>query len=383
MLSQWFNAGGAVQFYDFPLTTYQSLIESLVANDSVPLGTLRERVRGVLSVKWDLGLFDNPYIPDDIDSNALTAAHEQLAIDAARHAIVLLENRNETLPLKQTIQKIALVGPFADTLNFGDYAGPFGSGPEDRASTVRQGILDYIKNNASHVDLVTSWGANSWLYNGQYPIPGYLLSTPEEEVGGLKATYFSDVNFTHPITQRKEIPNRDWGLYPPDGLPSNNFSATWEGHVLVPSDASGWIGLAIGPNTTAKLFVDDKLAVDLLFSNSGNFLSNIPPLTFSQVNATAPPPGSTPFNFVENASHKIRIEYQTWNLFQKLENVNSVNSQIQLFWNLVDKHNATGLAVQASGDADVIIFVGGAAWNSDGENGDRATMDLSPNQSKP
>ncbi|KAF8592307.1 glycoside hydrolase family 3 protein [Ramaria rubella] len=385
VLSQWFNAGGAIQYYDYPLSVYQNVTAALIANNTVLLTTLKDRARGVLNAKWDLGLFDNPYIPDDVDSSALTTAHEELAIDAARHAIILLENRNSTLPLnprKQSIKKIALVGPFADTLNFGDYSGPFGSGPGDRAITVRQAMLEYIGQNASNVQLVTRWGANSWLYNGQYPIPAYLLSTSNGTTGGLSATYFSDTNFSHAVTKRQEIPNRDWGLYPPSGLSSNNFSTIWEGTFTVPSDASGWIGVAIGPNSTAKLFVDDKVMVEVPFSANGNFLSNIPPLSFGESNGTLPPPGSSSFKFVSGAVHSIRIEFQSWNLFQKLENVNSVNSQIQLFWNLVDDNDPVGLATQAAKDADVIIFVGGAAWNSDGEGGDRATMGLSPNQTQ-
>ena len=267
-------------------------------------------------------------------------------------------------------------------MNFGDYSGSAGAGPEDRAITVRQAMLEYIKQNASDVQLVTSWGSNSWLYNAQYPIPAYLLSTPNNTPGGLLATYFSDTNFSKPVATRQEIPNRNWGLYPPAGVPTNNFSATWEGFVTVPSDASGWIGVATGANSTAKLFVDDQLKVDVPFGPTGNFLGTIPSLAFSIVNGTAPPLGSANFSFKSGATHKVRIEFQTWNMFQKIENVDSVNAQILLFWNLVDKADPVGLATQAAKDADVVVFVGGAAWNSDGESGDRATMGLSPNQSK-
>jgi Glycosyl hydrolase family 3 C-terminal domain/PA14 domain len=382
-----FSLNGSTQVAQCSSTTTPSLPTktspphlSKTAQSPSPHSNLASAVSSAQS-----GLFDNPYIPEDIDSAALTAAHEELAMDAARHAIVLLENRNATLPLDpktQNIKKIALVGPFADTLNFGDYSGLFGSNPGDRAITVRQAMGEYIKQNASDVQLVTSWGSNSWLYNGQYPIPAYLLSTPNNTAGGLEATYFSDTNFSQPVTVRQEIPNRDWGLYPPQGLSSNNFSATWEGSVTVPSDAAGWFGVAIGPNSTAKLFVDDQLKGDVPFGPSGNILGNIPSLTFSQANGTAPPPGSASFSFKSGATHKVRIEFQTWNLFQKLENVNSVNAQIQLFWNLVDKADPVGLATQAAKDADVVVFVGGGAWNSDGESGDRATMGLSPNQSK-
>ena len=70
-------------------------------------------------MKYDLGLFTDPYIPDAIDSQSLTEKHIPLTLEAAHKSIVLLENRNNTLPIdtkKQGIKKIALVGPFADQL---------------------------------------------------------------------------------------------------------------------------------------------------------------------------------------------------------------------------------------------------------------------------
>jgi hypothetical protein len=44
-----------------------------------------------------------------------------------------------------------------------------------------------------------------------------------------------------------ETPNRDWGIYPPNGLPSNSFSVIWEGEVTVPVDidVNGYIGVGV------------------------------------------------------------------------------------------------------------------------------------------
>ena len=97
-------------------------LADLVANGTLPLPTLQERVKRVLGVKYDLGLFDNPYIPDDINATALVEDHVPLTLEMAQKSLVLLENRNQTLPLGNKgsgIKMIALVGPFADTLNYG------------------------------------------------------------------------------------------------------------------------------------------------------------------------------------------------------------------------------------------------------------------------
>ncbi|KAI1388646.1 glycoside hydrolase family 3 protein [Hypoxylon trugodes] len=385
-IRQWFNAGGMIQFYDYPLEVYLNATRDLVNNGSVELTTLQSHVRRILGVKWDLGLFDDPFIPAEIDPRKMVYDHRNLALKAAQKSIVLLENKNSTLPLKprdRNITKIALIGPFSDVLNYGDYSGQWGQYPADAAQTIREGMLKYASEG--EFELVSSWGADTWEYNAQYVIPPYLLSS-NGTIGGLSATYFADTNFSQPVTHRIETPALDWGLYPPDGLTSNNFSAIWEGELKSPVDAdvNGWIGAAVGPNTTVKLFINGNLVtsygVDGLLKTS-NIMGNIMGYDFTTTNATLPPDGSAPFTFRKGATYHIRIEYQTYNLYKKVENVNSLNSQLILFWNLVDRNgNAVDQAVQLASSSDVVVLAVGAAWNSDGENGDRGTLGLAPSQ---
>ncbi|KXT00755.1 hypothetical protein AC578_2933 [Pseudocercospora eumusae] len=384
-IGQWFNAGGMVSFYDYPLDTYLNSTMELVANNIVALDTLREKMRRILGVKYDLGLFDDPYIPDDIDAAELTKEHVPLALEAALKSIVLLENKDSFLPLDPaSVKKIALIGPYSDNLNFGDYSGQFGQYPVENAWTLRQGIQQTLKNHNASVELHTAWGANTWVQNDQVPIPGYHLSTPDGTAGSLRATYYADTNFSQPVVTKSEVPVRDWGLYPPPGLPSNNFSATWEGTLTVPVSITteGWLGVGIAWNSTAKLYIDDKLHIDVPLTKQGNFLSNIPNRAYALQNSTAPPPGSNPFTFVPGATHKIRLELQAYNLYQKLANHNSINSEILLFWNLVDSNpsHAISQALSLALTSDLILLSVGSAWNSDGESGDRATLTLSPNQ---
>ena len=338
----------------------------------------------ILGVKYDLGLFDDPYIPDDINSYQLINDHVPLTLEAAHKSIVLLENKNSILPInldEGKVRKLGLIGPYSDILNYGDYSGQFGAYPVAHSSTIRQGILQSIKAKNSSIKLTSSWGANTWFYNDQYPIPGYHLFANGTR-GGLLGTYYADTNFSKPIRRGIEVPVRDWGLYPPPGLPSNNFSAVWEGTLNVPVDieTEGWIGVAILYNSTARLYVDGELLVHVPLTTTGNILSNIEPLSYSLVNNTIPPPGSAPFTFKPGAQHKIRLEFQTWNLYQKVANQNSLNAEILLFWNLVDRKSPVEKAVSVAQDADAVILVVGANWNSDGEGADRGTMGLSANQ---
>ncbi|KAI9710588.1 MAG: hypothetical protein M1820_002724 [Bogoriella megaspora] len=383
-IAQWHNAGGMVQFYDFPLDVYLNTTEGLVANGTLTIETLRSLARRVLGVKYDLGLFENRFIADDVDSNAITTSHVPLTLEAAQKSIVLLENRNATLPLNpegQGMNTIALVGPYSDIFNYGDYSGQWGGYPVANANTIREAMQSHLAAKSTGTRLVTSWGSNTWLYNAQYNVPPYLLSANGTS-GGLLASYYADTNFSRAVFRKQETPSLDWGLYPPNGLPSNNFSVVWEGDLTVPvdSDVDGWLGVAVYANTTAKLYVDGSLLVQSNATASGNILSNIESLTYSAENATMPPPGSAPFTFTQGAKHRIRLEYQAYNYAQKFENVNSLNAQVLLFWNLVDRNNPVEKAVDLARTSDVIVLAVGANWNSDGENGDRGTLGLSPNQ---
>ena len=243
-------------------------------------------------------------------------------------------------------------------------------------------MVNYLEAFQTKVRLTSTWGANSFEYNAQYVIPPYLLSwngTP----GGLLATYYADTNFKVPLMEKIESPALDWGIYPPPGLPSNNFSATWEGTLQSPTDidVDGWIGLAVGPNTTARLFIDGQLVTARGYSVQGNIMSNIMPFTYTQANHTSPPNGGAPFTFRQGATYHIRIEYQAFNMRKKTANFGSLNSQLLLFWNLVSRtDNPVDQAVQLARNSDLIILAVGANWNSDGENGDRATLGLAPSQ---
>lgn len=113
--------------------------------DAVETGKIKEsdidiNVRRILRVKFEMGLFENPYIPE-ADAAGLQDApsFRQLARNAARQSIVLLKNENGVLPLNY--KKIAVVGPNADVLQVGGYspAGVIGNTP-------LQGIKEALGN---------------------------------------------------------------------------------------------------------------------------------------------------------------------------------------------------------------------------------------------
>lgn len=74
-----------------------------------------EAVYRILSVKYELGLFDNPYIDEELHKDIILHPHyRQHALEIAKKSIVLLENKHNILPLHDKNQVIALIGPYAN-----------------------------------------------------------------------------------------------------------------------------------------------------------------------------------------------------------------------------------------------------------------------------
>ena len=84
-------------------------------------------VERILQKKFELGLFEDPYVNiDQVLSVYETAAQRQLARQIAEQSIVLLKNDNAVLPLSKTVKSIAVIGPNANEARhlFGDYSHP-------------------------------------------------------------------------------------------------------------------------------------------------------------------------------------------------------------------------------------------------------------------
>lgn len=93
--------------------SYDTYLEVLVNEGKVSFASVDEAVRRVLRVKFQLGLFENPYTPTSKPSERfLKSESRQVASQMASESMVLLKN-NGILPLKG-VGKIAVMGPMAD-----------------------------------------------------------------------------------------------------------------------------------------------------------------------------------------------------------------------------------------------------------------------------
>ncbi|RWR02131.1 beta-D-glucoside glucohydrolase [[Pantoea] beijingensis] len=140
---------------------YSRYLPELVKNGAVTEQEIDDATRHVLNVKYDMGLFNDPYShlgpkeSDPVDTNAENRLHRTQARDVARKSIVLLKNRLETLPLKKS-GTVALIGPLADSHL--DMIGSWSAAAVAAQSvTLRQGMSNALANKAT---LLYAKGAN-------------------------------------------------------------------------------------------------------------------------------------------------------------------------------------------------------------------------------
>ncbi|MDJ0334112.1 glycoside hydrolase family 3 N-terminal domain-containing protein [Salinibacterium sp. G-O1] len=146
------------------------------ALDAVEQGLLDESdldraITRILTLKFDLGLFENPRLPDPAVIESVMAApeHTSLNLDVARRSLVLLRN-DGSLPLQENrALRIAVVGPLADDAQtqLGDWAGSSGQvdwldngQPRAQITTVLDGLralvpADWTVTHAEGADILT------------------------------------------------------------------------------------------------------------------------------------------------------------------------------------------------------------------------------------
>jgi beta-glucosidase len=106
----------------------------------VTMAEIDESVRRVLTLKTQLGLFDDPYRRGAAAESAAASTHRrQLARTVGARAIVMLKNANETLPLAHSPARLAVIGPLADAP--AEMRGPWwGAADADGQVTVVAGL---------------------------------------------------------------------------------------------------------------------------------------------------------------------------------------------------------------------------------------------------
>ena len=136
------NAGSDM---DMESSAYITYLCELVREGKVTENMIDDAVRRILRVKYELGLFDDPYRYCNAgreEKLIYHPDHKKAALDIAKKSIVLLKNKNHLLPLDKNQPKIGVIGPLAEDKN-----SPLGSwrlGSDDNtAVSLLEGLKEY------------------------------------------------------------------------------------------------------------------------------------------------------------------------------------------------------------------------------------------------
>ena len=152
---------------------YLHLVE-LVRKGVLEESDLDELIAPMLFWKFEMGLFDDPYVdPDEAERVAGCDAHRELALAAAHEAITLLKNDGQIAPLDLgKIKSIAVIGPNANRTLLGGYSGR----PKQEVT-----VLDGIREKAGKkVKVLYSEGCKITI-GGNWNQDEVIASDPEED----------------------------------------------------------------------------------------------------------------------------------------------------------------------------------------------------------
>src|SRR5215469_13321854 len=126
------NAGVDVAMLPFNAEQWQAAVQQDVANHSISMARINQAVTRILTLKFDLGLFDHPMV-DASKADAAVESGRDATLQAARESITLLRNQGNALPLSPA-SHLVVTGPNADNMPWQlggwsvSWQGPYTSG---------------------------------------------------------------------------------------------------------------------------------------------------------------------------------------------------------------------------------------------------------------
>ena len=157
------NAGSDM---DMESNAYIKHLKQLVEEGKVSMKVIDDAVKRILRVKFELGLFENPYKycnPEDEKKLLYHPDHLAAALDMAKKSIVLLKNNQQLLPLATTQKNIAVIGALANDKN--SCLGSWRIGSDDNSAVSVLEGLQKISNNISYAKGATLTKGNTNFVN--------------------------------------------------------------------------------------------------------------------------------------------------------------------------------------------------------------------------
>jgi len=278
--------------------------EFAALSDAVAQGLIKESeiddaVRRLFAARFRLGMFDPPaqisYGEIPISEND-SPEHAALSLQAARSSMVLLKNERGVLPLRKTVQTIAVIGPNASALPAleGNY-NAVASHPITPLAALEARLPGHIKyaQGSPYVDGLP------------VPVPENLLSTMQDggQEQGLNAEYFNGVGFAgQPAYKRidRHI-DFDWNGAPPvEGVSATSFSVRWTGSFSAPAPGTIGFGFSMAHCSTC----DDAETVRVWLDGKPVYEFN-----HAMTHGRRAPTPAFELTFSDVRPHSIRIEY--------------------------------------------------------------------------
>ncbi len=224
-------------------------------------------LRRLFTARMKLGMFDPlravsfntiPFSEND------SSEHRQLALQAAREAMVLLKNEGATLPLKSTVRTIAVIGPNAESL--AALEGNYNGTPSHPVLPV-----EGIRRQFAKAEVLYAQGS-AYVAELPVPVPSTVFhpaeNAPGEATRGLSAEYYGLGGFSGaPVLKRIDPQIQfDWNAAAPaPGVLASAFAVRWTGTLTPPGPGDYTFGVEhpscwhCESEETFRVYLDDKL----------------------------------------------------------------------------------------------------------------------------
>lgn len=341
---------------------YQLFIKPFL-DGTIPVKTIDQAVARVLRVKFELGLFENPYVdPKLAETTNGNPEHRALALEAARKSVVLLKNAGSTLPLSKNLETIAVIGADATEARLGGYSGPGISkinlveGIRLKTQGTRLKAQGRIEDSRLKAQVIYAKGCGR--ESAEFvPVPTeYFFRTDNRQPttdSGLKGEYFNNITLAgEPVMTRTDRQiSFQWTLFGPDPAKVSNdfFSARWTGKLKSPGTGTYKVG--IDGNDGYRLYINNILIIDNWIKRGRRILA-------------------TDYAFEAGKMYDLRVEYYE----------PTGNACFSMIWNygvLADWQKGIDEAVSVALKADAVILNVGI---EEGEFRDRASLSLPGHQ---
>jgi beta-glucosidase len=344
---------------------YMSMVDEVKAGHITEAEITRAAER-LFVARFRLGMFDPqdrvPYAKIPYSEND-SAQHRELARTAGREGIVLLKNQDRILPLKSSLNKIAVIGPSAD-----DPIGLLGNynGISSKQVTPLEGIVRQFPKAKVQYALGATYTATT-----NALVSSDRLTPPDGKGPGLLAEYFDNPDFRGQPTLHRTEPRVyfDANMEEPavvTAVHGDQYSIRWTG-TFTPPDTGDYVLTARtgqwNRNGKIKLFLDDKEV-----NPSGPAGARPAGLGPGQGQGGGPGgrrAGSPPIRLEAGHHYAVRVEYQQ----------NGSGGGAELNW-LPPASAMLAEAEKTAKEADVAVVFVGLNGTQEGEGHDRAAIEL-------